>query len=121
MSEREFTLERDDRGPLTFTGVQIAEVSSQRPGADFWTELRVYRVVKNGVALGWVVESVGATSVEGKRDFRTVKVCVTPSGVIDALKHNGHLVGLGIDAAYEAADNDLDDQLDDFMFEEEKL
>lgn len=120
MSEREegimeYTLERDDKGPVVFDGHRLAELTTYTRGKLRWTELALYSVTPRRVetVTRWVVQSVGKTRVEGEREFHTVTLCATPEDVAEALSRDGKLSGPGFDLIDAAAE--LDDELDVYM------
>lgn len=77
------TLERTDDLPLAFDGDLVAESSSFRPDKERHTELRLYRLTKRP---GYVIESVGCSSVAGEVTIRSATVCDTVGDVIASLR-----------------------------------
>lgn len=117
----EVTLERDDRGPITFCGELIASQSSERARSQRWTELRIYKTT--ALLIPWIVQSLGVSTMEGERNFSKVVKCATAKEVVDALRlRDGRLTGLGLDTAEDASEKDerIDEYLDE-LFESEEL
>jgi hypothetical protein len=85
------TLDRTDDLPLAFDGDLVAEASSHSPAKDRWTELRLYRLADRP---GYVVESVGLSSVAGEVTIRSATVCDTVGAVIANLRKSDSSRGM---------------------------
>lgn len=119
----EYRLERDDKGPVVFNGLQLASVTTQSRGKMRWTELTLFKVYPTESLVNWVVESIGRSTSEGERDFHTVTLCTTVEDVAAALSKNDRLSGPGLDLMEAGADKDpeLDAYLDKVFATEEVL
>lgn len=91
MPDTNVTLERTDDLPLAFAGKLVAEASSHHPAKDRWTELRLYRLTDRD---GYVVESVGLSSVAGEVTLRSATVCPTVGDVIGHLRKSDSSRGM---------------------------
>jgi hypothetical protein len=72
MDKPEIRLRRDKEADLVLVGpTLLGEVSSQRPGVERWTELRLWQLPSGA----FVAEQVGRSAVEGERDRCRAWVC----------------------------------------------
>lgn len=104
-----YHFEREGDVDLTFEGDVIADVSSEEPSKQFWTEHRIYKAVKTGK---YVVETVGKAR-SGSPDRVSIIVADTPDAVREALKRRDtrrdsrpFLTVLAMDALEEAQEHD---------------
>lgn len=77
-----FTIERHADVPLTFDGEVLASLSTHKPTATHWTELRIYKTESGK----YVTESIGCTTVHGQHPLITVHVCDNAQAVRYALQ-----------------------------------
>jgi hypothetical protein len=77
----EFRIPRNGDVDLSFTGTLLVERSSHKEGADYWTEIRVWRTDSGK----YVAEMVGKSAL-GDPDRRNVTVVDDPAELRDALK-----------------------------------
>jgi len=76
-------LRRDREADLEVAGAQIvAEVSSRTPGAERWTELRLWRSAAGQL----VAEQVGRSAVAGERDRCRAWVCADEADLVRRLR-----------------------------------
>lgn len=100
MDKHEVRLRRDKEADLVLVGpTLLGEVSSERPGVERWTELRLWQL-PSGV---FVAEQVGRSRVAGERDRCRAWQCADHAEVVRRLRR-GWLalelyVRLGIDGA----------------------
>lgn len=78
-----YTLERTDDIPLEFEGELVAEESSEDGTKPRWTVLRLYKVADHR---GYVVESLGVSTVPGEVTLRSATHCPTISDTIAKLR-----------------------------------
>ena len=76
-----FVIERAGDVDLAFDGECLIDVSSRKPGQDYWTEIRIYRTDSGK----YVSEHVGCSAL-GERDRRNVQVVDDPAQLREALK-----------------------------------
>lgn len=103
MTDMEWIIERDNNVTLAFDGVQIANVTSETPDSNRWTEIRIYSTADK-----YVCEVVGGTRVEGEMFRRQATVHDTPESLRNSLKRRNHqgevyLTYLALDALEDAA------------------
>lgn len=84
----EFRIPRNGDVDLVFTGTLLVERSSHQAGADYWTEIRVYRTGSGK----YVAEMVGKSGL-GDPDRRNVTVVDDPAALRDALKRRRRAAG----------------------------
>lgn len=77
-----FHVPRSDNVDLIFDGEILADVSSQRPGNDHWTEIRIYRTGSDR----YVTERIGRTTVPGEYDRVFVNVYDDPARIREGLQ-----------------------------------
>jgi hypothetical protein len=77
-----YLIQRTGDVPLKVEGRLLAEVSTERPNATRWLEVRVYATDSGR----WVTETVGRSLVLGEVDRCHVVVCSTPDEVRDGLR-----------------------------------
>lgn len=83
-----WALERSGKVDLQFTGVLLAEVSTEQEGKLRWSEQRIYRTVGGS----YVAERVGRSTIPTERDHRSVTVANTAEELLDQL-HLVHMDG----------------------------
>lgn len=83
MDTPEIRLRRDKEADLVMVGpVLLGEVSSQRPGVERWTELRLWRLPSGGL----VAEQVGRSRLDGERDRCRAWPCADHAEVVQRLR-----------------------------------
>lgn len=110
---RRYRLERPGGLPLLFEGWRLAHVDSrdqmtehQRKHRDRWSDLSIYRTTRGN----WVVAQIGMTrEANGFQPGALIKVCESPTEVVEALKfRSGHLTHVTLAALTDAIDADPD-------------
>ena len=80
---RQFKIDITDMPAVQFTGQELGFVSSARPGADRWTELRLYKTDAGRIIL--VV--TGASSRRGEIPLTRVHTFDAIEGIVEVLQY----------------------------------
>lgn len=107
-----FRLERPSSVPLNFDGWLLGHVDSRdhmsehsRKYRDRWADISIYRTTSGK----WVVAQIGRTREADREERAVIKVCTSPSEVLDALRHReGYLTKVNLEALEKAQDLDPD-------------
>jgi hypothetical protein len=100
MDKPEIRLRRDRDADLVLVGpTLLGEVSSERPGVERWTELRVWSLPSGA----FVAEQVGRSRIDGERDRCRAWHCANHAEVVYRLRRGWLALELysklGIDGA----------------------
>ncbi len=107
---KQFTVTRDGKKDLSFTGVHIAVASDhehQGPQNTRWSEIDIYRTDSGK----YVVAQVYRTRWQGEEDSHRADVCESPADVLELLswedeEGNNGISNMAKEALEAAAEND---------------